>query len=89
MKGEKKIPQRRCCSCMQHFDKGALVRVLRTPEGEVVLDKTCRANGRGAYVCRSAECLTKLRKTRRLEHSLQTAIPEEIYRALEKLSHEG
>ena len=74
---------------MQHFDKSALGRVLKTPEGQVVLDKTSRANGRGAYVCRRADCFQKLRKNRRLESSLKTAVPEEIYLQLEKICNEG
>ncbi|MBQ2253470.1 MAG: YlxR family protein [Clostridia bacterium] len=86
---ERKIPQRRCCSCMEHFDKSDLVRVLKTPEGEVVLDKSLRQNGRGAYLCKNPSCLSKVRKSRRLEASLKTPIPEEIYAALEKLCNEG
>ncbi len=85
---EKKLPERRCCACMQHFEKSALVRVLKTPEGEIVLDKSGRKNGRGAYVCRTADCVKKLRKNRRLETSLKAQIPEEIYLALEKLCDE-
>lgn len=85
----KKPALRRCCSCMQHFEKQELVRVLKTPEGTVVLDKSHRQNGRGAYVCRRGECIQKLRKSRRLEHSLKVPIPEEIYQALEKLGYEG
>ncbi len=85
---ERKTPQRRCCSCMEHFDKKDLLRVLKTPEGTVVLDKSLRQNGRGAYLCKNPACLLKVRKSRRLEHSLKTQIPEEVYLALEKLCDE-
>lgn len=74
---------------MQHFDKSELVRVLKTPEGDVVLDVTLRKNGRGAYICRGAACLKKARKSRRLETSLKTQIPDGIYDALERMADEG
>lgn len=86
---EKKKPSRRCCICMQHFEKEELVRVLKTPEGEVILDKSHKKNGRGAYVCKSPECLKKARKSRRLDHSLKVSVPEEVYERLERLIHEG
>ena len=84
---EKKKPSR--CICMQHFEKEELVRVLKTPEGEVILDKSHKKNGRGAYVCKSPECLKKARKSRRLDHSLKVSVPEEVYDRLEKWIHEG
>ncbi|MBP3686527.1 MAG: YlxR family protein [Clostridia bacterium] len=74
---------------MQHFEKEELVRVLKTPEGEVILDKSHKKNGRGAYVCKSPECLKKARKSRRLDHSLKVSVPEEVYDRLEKWIHEG
>lgn len=86
MEHKKRTPLRRCSVCMEHFDKRDLLRVLRTPEGEVVLDKTLRQNGRGAYVCKNEACRKKLRKSRRLETALKTAIPEQIYQALENFS---
>ena len=70
---------------MQHFDKTDLLRVLKTPAGEVILDKSLRQNGRGAYLCKNVSCIRAAQKNRRLEHSLKTAVPEEIYTALEKL----
>lgn len=63
--------------------KKELIRVLKTPEDEVVLDKTGKKNGRGAYLCNSMECMKKARKSRGLERSLQIAIPETVYEFLE------
>lgn len=80
----KKIPQRQCVGCGEMKDKKAMMRVIRSAEGEVMLDMTGRKNGRGAYLCRSADCLQKARKNRGLEKSLRINIPEEIYENLEK-----
>jgi predicted RNA-binding protein YlxR (DUF448 family) len=64
-------------------DKKALIRVVKTPEGEAVLDVTGKKSGRGAYVCPSMECLKKARKSRALERALELAIPETMYDAME------
>ena len=64
------------------------MRVLRTPEGEVVLDLTGKKSGRGAYICKKAACLKKARKSRRIEASLECSIPETVYdRMEEEISH--
>ena len=76
---EKKIPLRKCALCGEQKAKSELIRVVRTPEGEIVLDKTGKRNGRGVYMCRSAECLKKARKSGRLANSLSCAVPEQIY----------
>ena len=78
----KKIPTRRCTGCGEHFPKPELIRVVRTPEGEIVLDSTGKRAGRGAYLCKSAECLRRARKARRLEASLEVSISDAIYEAL-------
>ena len=84
----KKVPVRRCVGCGEHFPKGELVRVLRTPEGEVLLDLTGKKSGRGAYICKKAACLKKVRKSRRIETSLECSIPAEVYdRMEEEISH--
>jgi predicted RNA-binding protein YlxR (DUF448 family) len=80
----KKIPTRRCTGCGEHFPKNTLIRVLRTPEGEVVLDLTGKKSGRGAYICRSATCFKKARKSRRIETSLECQISEELYNMMEE-----
>ena len=84
---EKKIPERRCVGCAGHFPKISLLRILRTPEGEIVIDETGKKSGRGAYICKSAACLAKARKAKRLESSLECSIPPEVYdRLSEELS---
>lgn len=83
MQKPRKIPQRQCVSCRTMTDKRELVRIVKTPEGEIVLDTTGKKSGRGAYVCRNPECLRKARKSRALERAFETAIPAEVYDALE------
>ena len=64
-------------------------RVVRTPEGEILLDLTGRKSGRGAYVCPSADCLKKARKARRFERAFGCQIPEEVYDRLEQEMEAG
>ena len=80
----RKIPQRMCVGCREKRDKKDLLRVVRTPEGQLVLDATGKRSGRGASVCRDAQCLKKARKSRALERMLETGIPDEVYEALER-----
>ena len=80
---KKKIPLRRCIGCGERFEKPALVRVVRSPEGEITLDFVGKKPGRGAYLCRSVACLRKARKQKRLEQNLECAIPDTVYEALE------
>ena len=68
-----------CTGCGEMKDKSSLLRVVLTPEGEILLDKKGKVSGRGAYVCKSAECLKKAIKTKRLERNLKTAISQEVY----------
>ena len=79
-----KIPVRQCGGCGEMKNKKEMMRVLRTPEGETVLDKTGKKNGRGAYLCISKECLQKARKNKGLERSFKMSIPNEVYDSLEK-----
>ena len=81
---DKKIPMRRCVGCGESFPKKSLVRVVRTPAGEITLDDTGKLNGRGAYVCRSSECFKTARKKRRFASNLGTGIPEELLDSLEE-----
>jgi predicted RNA-binding protein YlxR (DUF448 family) len=80
----KKIPMRQCLGCGEHKPKGELVRILRTPDGEILLDVTGKKSGRGAYVCKSASCIKKLRKNRRAEANLEVGIPDEVWDAIER-----
>ena len=81
---QKKIPTRKCVGCGEMRDKKEMIRVIKTPEGEICLDVTGRANGRGAYICNSAECLKKAVKNRGLEKSLKAQIPEDILEQMNK-----
>lgn len=80
----KKKPERRCAGCSEHREKSEFIRVVRSPEGEVSLDFTGKASGRGVYICRDAACLKKARKSRRFESSLKVEIPEQVYERLER-----
>lgn len=84
----KKIPERRCIGCAGHFPKKDLIRVVRTPEGQIILDATGKAAGRGAYLCKNAACLAKAQKAHRLEAAFSCRIDEAVYLSLsEGLMH--
>lgn len=74
----KKIPLRMCLGCREMKEKLSLVRIVKTPDGNIVLDKTGKINGRGAYVCNNKVCFDKCIKTKSLERQLQVKIPQEI-----------
>jgi len=80
----KKIPQRQCVGCREMKNKKDLIRVVKSPENVISLDFVGRKPGRGAYVCRSVECLKKARKTRALERAFDVQIPPEVYDTLER-----
>ena len=80
----KKVPMRQCVGCGEMRSKREMMRVLRTPEGDIVLDTTGKKNGRGAYLCKDPGCLKKAEKNRGLERSFKIKIPEEVYRNLER-----
>lgn len=82
---QKKIPMRQCLGCREMKPKRELIRVVRSPEGEISLDFKGKANGRGAYICPDAACLNKAVKARALEKAFSMQIPAEIY---EKLNNE-
>lgn len=84
MGGNKKIPMRRCVGCQEMKSKKEMIRVIKTPEDEFLLDATGKKNGRGAYVCPSEDCLKLARKNKGLERSFKQSIPEAVYEALEK-----
>ena len=79
----KKVPLRRCAGCSEQKSKKELVRVVRTPEGTILVDVTGKANGRGVYLCPRKSCLAKARKAKRLEKNLETTIPDEVWSLLE------
>ena len=78
----KEIPMRQCLGCREMKPKRELMRVVRSPEGQVGIDHNGKANGRGAYLCPKAECLKKAIKTKALARALEVEIPQEIYDAL-------
>jgi len=78
----KKIPMRMCLGCGEMKPKKELIRVVKSPEGDISLDFTGKKNGRGAYICRNAECYTKARKSRRLEKTFSCRIDEEVYEVM-------
>lgn len=79
-----KLPMRKCTGCGEMKTKKELLRVLKTPEDEIVLDATGRKNGRGAYLCPNVDCLTKAVKNKGLERSLKVSVPETVYEELKK-----
>ena len=81
---QKKIPQRQCMGCRERKAKRELIRVVRSPEGNVSLDFGGKMNGRGAYLCPDPECLKRAIRSKALERSLEVTIPEEVYGRLEK-----
>ena len=80
----KKVPMRQCVGCGEMKSKKEIMRILKTAEGDIVLDVTGKKNGRGAYLCKTEECLKKARKTKGIERSFKMSIPAEVYDNLEK-----
>lgn len=80
----KKVPLRQCTGCGEMRGKREMMRVVKTAENEICLDATGKKNGRGAYVCKSRECLLRARRNKGLERSFRMSIPNEVYDALEK-----
>ena len=84
----KNLPMRTCIGCNQIKPKKELIRIVKNKENEITIDKTGKANGRGAYICDNAECLEKAIKSKRLERSFETQINPEIYDELRKSMNE-
>ena len=80
----KKIPQRQCMGCRERKSKREMIRVVRGTDGTVHLDFGGKAPGRGAYLCPNAECLKKAIRSKALDRSLETQIPQQVYERLEK-----
>ena len=85
----KKIPMRMCVACRQMRPKRELIRIVRTPEGTVILERSCRANGRGAYLCDSQDCFRRAVKTRALERALESRLDEDVLQSLQEALHAG
>ena len=84
MAAERKIPLRQRVGCGEDKEKKAMRRVIKTSEGEILLDDTGKKNGRGAYICKTMQCLEKAVKNKGLERSLKVRIPQEVYDELKK-----
>ena len=80
----RKVPMRQCTGCQEMKNKKEMIQVLKTSEGEILLDATGKKNGRGAYLCRSMDCLEKAIRSRGLERSLKVKIPDEVYETLKE-----
>ena len=80
----KKVPMRMCTACREMKPKRELIRVVKTPESEIKLDLTGKLNGRGEYICKSAECLQKAQKSGALQRAFSCEVSKEIYERLKK-----
>ena len=78
----KSIPQRTCMGCNVKKNKKELIRIVKNKDGNISIDRTGKAEGRGAYICKNIECLEKAIKTKKLERSLKTKIDSQIYESL-------
>lgn len=78
----KKIPMRRCLGCMESKPKKELIRIVKSQDGAISVDRTGRLNGRGAYFCDSQECLDKLIKSGRLNKEFEMEISKEMYQKI-------
>lgn len=81
----KNLPKRTCIGCNEIKLKKELIRIVKNKEGQILVDKTGKANGRGSYICDNIECLEKAIKTKRLERNFETKISDEIYEELRKM----
>ncbi len=84
MSVKRKVPMRQCIGCREMKNKKELIRILKTPENQFVIDATGKKNGRGAYLCKSMSCFEAAVKSRGLERSFQCAVPKEAYEELQK-----
>ena len=80
---QKKIPMRKCNGCGEQKSKKELVRVVKTPDGEILLDLTGKVSGRGAYICNSYDCLQKAKKSHRIDRTFEMTIPDSVYEQME------
>jgi len=84
----KKIPMRMCLSCREMTPKKQLLRIVKSPEGTIFVDNTCKSNGRGAYICKSKECIEKCIKQKMLNKQFECQIDQQVYEALKTIADE-
>ena len=89
MKKVKKVPQRKCIVCQDRDNKKELMRIVKNKEGEIFIDLTGKANGRGAYICDNIECLEKAIRSKKLEKAFEMKIEENIYEDLKNTINQG
>ena len=80
----KKVPSRICVGCREAKEKRSMVRIVTTPQNEICLDETGKKNGRGAYICKSVECLQRALQTKGLERSLKSPVPDDVVNLLKE-----
>ena len=85
----RKVPQRTCMGCNLKRDKKDLIRIVKNKENEIIIDKTGKQEGRGAYICNNIECFEKVIKSKRIEKVLETKISNEVYENLKKIINGG
>ena len=78
----KKVPQRKCIACQERDSKKGLIRIVKNKDGQIFLDPTGKANGRGAYICKDSECLKKAIKTKALNRAFKVEVSDEVYEKL-------
>ena len=78
----RQLPQRTCVGCMQKRNKNELIRIVKNKQGEILIDKTGKKDGRGIYICDNLDCLEKAIKTKKIERTFEMEISEEIYNDL-------
>lgn len=81
---QKKAPERLCLGCNKSRDKRELIRIVKNKDGEIFLDKSGKANGRGAYICDNRECLEKAIKSKRINKAFSCELPQEVFDSLRK-----
>lgn len=81
---EKRVPIRTCIACRREFNKGELLRIVKSKDGGFFVDPSGKADGRGAYICKSSECFKKLNKARLLDRVFKTPVPQEVYAKIEE-----
>lgn len=81
----KKIPKRKCVGCGENKPQKELIRIVKNKEKGILIDQTNKINGRGVYICKSADCLKKARENKEIEKNLRNKINEEIYNELEEI----
>lgn len=86
---QRKVPLRQCGGCGEQKPKGELVRIVRSPEGEIFFDPTGKKNGRGSYICNNKKCFEKALKAKRFERAFGVAIPDDVVeKILEEINGE-